>query len=363
VVFVSPSPAVYNVALQGPAGPPGPPGPSTPGPPGPQGPAGPASTVPGPPGPEGPASTVPGPAGPTGPASTVPGPQGPAGPASTVPGPAGPPGTTSWTGITDKPATFPPTVPIAWTDVSGKPATFPPTLPIAQSGITNLTTDLAARVLKAGDTMTGNLVMSVGAPVNFGAIDAGIFRHTDGNLYIDGATAKETVFRIGGVMVAKVTTAGMEVAAAPTAALGVVNKSYVDSLVANRLRPMFEASRGSLSVSTGVWTAITGFVESIDTDNCFGGGRFTASVAGWYMVGGVIEMPTTGGFHAAAIWKNNGATNYNNQISAGGTHTASMPVGGVIQLNVGDWVELVGNCDYPSVAAFNRSSFFAYRVA
>jgi len=31
-----------------------------------------------------------------------------------------------------------------WADITGKPSTFPPTLPIAQSGVTNLTTDLAA---------------------------------------------------------------------------------------------------------------------------------------------------------------------------------------------------------------------------
>jgi hypothetical protein len=39
----------------------------------------------------------------------------------------GPPGPTTWDGITDK------------------PATFPPTLPIAQSGVTNLTADLASK--------------------------------------------------------------------------------------------------------------------------------------------------------------------------------------------------------------------------
>jgi hypothetical protein len=47
--------------------------------------------------------------------------------------------------------------PVDWVDITGKPSTFPPTLPIAQSGVTNLTTDLAARVLKAGDTLTGFL--------------------------------------------------------------------------------------------------------------------------------------------------------------------------------------------------------------
>ena len=33
----------------------------------------------------------------------------------------------------------------AWDDITGKPSTFPPTLPIAQSGVTNLTTDLAGK--------------------------------------------------------------------------------------------------------------------------------------------------------------------------------------------------------------------------
>lgn len=67
---------------QGPPGPAGPMGPT--GPTGPQGPAGADSTVPGPTGPQG-ATGLPGDDGAT-----------------------GPPGTTSWTGITDKPSTFPP---------------------------------------------------------------------------------------------------------------------------------------------------------------------------------------------------------------------------------------------------------------
>jgi len=82
----------------------------------------------------------PGPAGPPGAASTVPGPPGPAGAdgATGATGATGPPGTTSWTGITDK------------------PATFPPTLPIAQSGVTNLVSDLALKAPLASPVFTGN---------------------------------------------------------------------------------------------------------------------------------------------------------------------------------------------------------------
>lgn len=60
----------------------------------------------------------------------------------------------TWTTLSGKPATFPPTVPIAWTDVSGKPATYPPTLPILESDVTNLVTDLAAKqpLITAGTT-------------------------------------------------------------------------------------------------------------------------------------------------------------------------------------------------------------------
>jgi hypothetical protein len=54
-------------------------------------------------------------------------------------------GTPAWDDITDKPATFPPTVPIAWADISGEPATFPPTLPIAQADITGLVADQSAQ--------------------------------------------------------------------------------------------------------------------------------------------------------------------------------------------------------------------------
>ncbi len=43
---------------------------------------------------------------------------------------------------------------VTWTTITGKPATFPPTLPIAQSGVTNLVADLAAKeaTIVAGTT-------------------------------------------------------------------------------------------------------------------------------------------------------------------------------------------------------------------
>ena len=55
------------------------------------------------------------------------------------------PGVSDWADIENKPATFPPTLPIGWADVSGKPATFPPTLPIAQSDVTGLVAGQAAQ--------------------------------------------------------------------------------------------------------------------------------------------------------------------------------------------------------------------------
>jgi hypothetical protein len=43
-----------------------------------------------------------------------------------------------------------------WSSLTGKPATFPPTLPIAESDVTNLVTDLAAKAPLASPTFTGD---------------------------------------------------------------------------------------------------------------------------------------------------------------------------------------------------------------
>jgi hypothetical protein len=132
-------------AIQGPQGPQGPQG--IPGPVGPQGPqgntgpVGPASTVPGPTGPQGPIGNT-GPTGPTGPASTVPGPQGPQGPQGNT-GPQGPAGP----GIAEAPTdgTIYGRMNSGWTPV---------TAGVSQTYVDNKD---ALRVLKAGDTMSGDL--------------------------------------------------------------------------------------------------------------------------------------------------------------------------------------------------------------
>ena len=113
-------------SIQGPPGIQGPVGAT-----GAQGPTG-ATGNPGATGPQGPI----GPEGPKGDAGDT-GPEGPIGPEGPQ-GPQGPAGTTDWNGITNK------------------PATFPPTLPIAQSGVTNLVTDLAAKAPLASPTFTGD---------------------------------------------------------------------------------------------------------------------------------------------------------------------------------------------------------------
>jgi hypothetical protein len=48
------------------------------------------------------------------------------------------------------------TPPADWNNITNKPATFPPTLPIAQSGVTNLVTDLTAKAPLASPVFTGN---------------------------------------------------------------------------------------------------------------------------------------------------------------------------------------------------------------
>ena len=109
----------------------------------------------------------------------------------------------TWTTLSGKPATFPPTVPIAWTDVSGKPATFPPTLPIPSSGVTGLdaaqtaqdsaiATKLNSSAYTAADVLTKvKTVDGVGS-----GLDADLLDAQEGSYYLAWAnfTGKPTTF-------------------------------------------------------------------------------------------------------------------------------------------------------------------------
>ncbi len=151
-----PSGAAFNVAMEGPQGQPGPPGPpgtGLPGEQGPPGPEGPASTVPGPPGPQGQPGQD-GQDGQDGADSTVPGPPGPQGPQ----GEPGTSGSSIASGVTFTPAG----------NVSAANV---------QAAIVELDTE---KVAKAGDTMTGALVMpstgtAAATSINFGTAGTGLF--------------------------------------------------------------------------------------------------------------------------------------------------------------------------------------------
>ena len=112
--------------------------------------------------------------GPTGPT----GPQGPAGADLTVPGPAGPqgatglpgedgatgpPGTTSWTGITDKPSTFPPD-PEAVDDLVGSLLTAGANITLDYNDAANTLT--IASTASGGSSVLVSDTPPVGAPDN-----------------------------------------------------------------------------------------------------------------------------------------------------------------------------------------------------
>src|SRR4051812_13473355 len=61
----------------------------------------------------------------------------------------------TWTTLTGKPTTFPPTLPIAWTDLSGTPTTFPPTLPIDWADVSNQPTTFSPTLPIASSGVTG----------------------------------------------------------------------------------------------------------------------------------------------------------------------------------------------------------------
>jgi len=116
--------------------------------------------------------------------------------------------------------------------------------------------------------------------------------------------------------------------------------------------PMFHAYQSSAqSISSGAWAAISLNTTTIDTygghSDTVNNSRYTAQVAGWYMVSGVAAFGANAtGFRAAKV-NVNGSTTLNGgngyAQNTGGTFNcpATSPVRPVY-LNVGDYVELYG---------------------
>ena len=229
------------------------------------------------------------------------------------------PGISDWTEIAGKPATFPPTLPIPWADVSDKPATFPPTLPIAQASVSNLTTDLANKVIKTGDTMTGPLIINPGSllvvnaasyasvNVRYNASFGGILGMLNGandryQHYFDDTSYKLRKFNDAAVSLDALTLTRADglitVAANPTAALGIVTKQYADALVvplAPKASPVFTGDPQAPTPSTSdsdTSIATTGFVkaQAYLTDAPNDGAQYARKSTAW----AVVDLPVSG---------------------------------------------------------------------
>ena len=111
--------------------------------------------------------------------------------------------------------------------------------------------------------------------------------------------------------------------------------------------PAFLATNGGTgqSLASATWTKITDFSETYDTDSAFASDRFTvpSGQAGKYFIYGGMKITTTAFRRGVvAIYKNG------SKILAGGQVTdyySGPRISGVIELEVGDYVELYGKID------------------
>jgi hypothetical protein len=128
-------------------------------------------------------------------------------------------------------------------------------------------------------------------------------------------------------------------------------------------KPAFKAiSSGSQAISANTPTAAIGMSESLDSDGCFDGNRFTPNVAGWYLISGQVNIPTSGGHRAAYIYRNGALSEYYVTTEGGGTATTLLQVSGMIFFNgTTDYVEIVAETDFIG-GNLNTASFSGYRL-
>ena len=146
-----------------------------------------------------------------------------------------------------------------------------------------------------------------------------------------GATAADTPARLA------VGTNGQVLTADSTAATGLAWAAGASAF------PTFSAyANTNQSISTATWTKITLGTEEWDTNSNFASNRFTPTVAGYYTIGGRVDLSglLSGGTAYLAIYKN--GSNYKTLGAFTLTGTGSLSVG----FAGGSTVYFNGSTDY-----------------
>jgi len=200
--------------------------------------------------------------------------------------------------------------------------------------------DPLAFVAKTGDTMTGHLSL----PTNPTPAAANAVRKD----YVDGKIP---------VVPSMATDAEARAATDPNKTLSPRTHAYSHT-------PAFRGSRLTAQpIAPGSWTVIVGMTQNLDTDERYDGTRFTPNVPGWYLVTGLANVPTVGGYRGVGIYMNGAMTQHYVQDTGGSTATVGYSITAFIYFNgTTDYIELAAMQDYGAAGNCNLAYFSAHRM-
>jgi hypothetical protein len=122
--------------------------------------------------------------------------------------------------------------------------------------------------------------------------------------------------------------------------------------------PAFRAwNSTSVNVPSGTFTKLLFQTEDFDTNSNFANSRFTATVAGYYIINGAVAWPNAVTSGAIIIYKNGLAYASGVVINASTTRNS---VHDIVNLNVGDYVELYAYHSTGSDRITSAQSFDTY---
>jgi hypothetical protein len=122
--------------------------------------------------------------------------------------------------------------------------------------------------------------------------------------------------------------------------------------------PAFRAwNSTSVNVPSGTFTKLLFQTEDFDTNSNFSNSRFTATVAGYYAINGVVAWPTAATSGAINILKNGVTCAAGTLINESTTRNS---VHDIVNLNVGDYVELYAAHSTGSDRITSAQSFDTY---